>query len=73
MSTTNSTMFHVCVGDFDKRITYKVRSLVKMYEGGTLVMYSSSFFFCFLVELEFGVGTGEIFINAGIATEGGAR
>ena len=37
-------MFHVCVGDFDKRITYKVRSLVKMYEGGTLVMYSSFFF-----------------------------
>lgn len=32
-STTNSTMFDVCVGDFDKRITYwwhKVRSLVKM-------------------------------------------
>lgn len=72
MSTTNSTMFHVCVGDFDKRITYKVRSLVKMYEGGTLVTYSS-FFFCLLVELEFGVRTGEIFINAGIATEGGAR
>lgn len=44
MSTTNSTMFHVCVGDFDKRITYKVRSLVKMYEGGTLVTYSSFFF-----------------------------
>ena len=41
-------MFHVCVGDFDKRITYKVRSLVKMYEGGTLVMYSSSFFFASL-------------------------